>query len=391
MGLGIGLYGLSAMPERPAEAKIHKVPKVVYGGVELPVPRGWKVYDLAKQPKKCIRFDVHAIYVGLPKGEPKCPSKIVGRTEAIHLTPIATVPSMNRRTARKRLTTLRVTGGASREFALALPEAGVRITGTYAKHPERLQSVLRQASVGPGRTRSEPPPRATITRRAWATGPGFDTCAAPSLATMQAWRKAYAIANIYIGGAARGCAQPNLTSSWVRSVRQMGYRLIPTYVGLQAPCTNFAARFKTKEAAKRGKEAASDAVAKAKALGIPAKRPIYFDMEAYNSGNTTCKNAVMTFFDAWTRRLHALDYKSGVYSSAGSGIRDLGRAQGIKKPNSIWFAHWDGRAKTTPSSYLAATWWAEHRRIKQYRGGHTETHGGVQLNVDSNVVDGLVY
>jgi len=33
--------------------------------------------------------------------------------------------------------------------------------------------------------------------------------------------------------------------------------------------------------------------------------------------------------------------------------------------------------------------WASHQRIRQYRGGHDETWGGVKLNVDSNGDDGL--
>src|SRR5437868_5377062 len=71
---------------------------------------------------------------------------------------------------------------------------------------------------------------------AWVAGKGFDTCTAPSLASMRAWRSSFTVTNMYIGGAARGCAQPNLTKDWVREVRGMGYRITPTYVGLQAPC-----------------------------------------------------------------------------------------------------------------------------------------------------------
>jgi hypothetical protein len=32
--------------------------------------------------------------------------------------------------------------------------------------------------------------------------------------------------------------------------------------------------------------------------------------------------------------------------------------------------------------------WANQQRIHQYDGGHTETYGGVRLNIDGNYVDG---
>ncbi|WP_344837678.1 glycoside hydrolase domain-containing protein [Actinocorallia longicatena] len=393
--MSIGLLGLAVLApdlQAAASARVHERPTVTYGGLELPVPAGWRVYDLAAEPTRCVRFDEHAIYVGVPRGEQDCPARIVGRTEAVQLTPIASDGGRRRAAARRRLSSLRIEDGPSGEARIDLPEAGVRITGVYGERRDLLESTLRAASAGPGRTEAAPPEEpGTVGRRAWATGPGFDTCAAPLLSTMRAFRQAYAVANIYIGGAARGCSQYNLSASWIRSVRQYGYRLIPTYVGLQAPCTGYRTRFKAKEAAEQGRAAAGDAVARARYFGIPRKKPIYFDMENYDSDDTACRTAVMTFLHAWTRRLHELRYKSGVYSSAGSGIRDLGRATGIKKPNAVWFAHWDGKARTTGSPYLPDTWWATHRRIKQYRGGHTEKHGGVKLNVDSNMVDGLVY
>ena len=67
----------------------------------------------------------------------------------------------------------------------------------------------------------------------------------------------------------------------MRGVRRLGYRLIPTYVGLQAPCTRMRSRFKAAAAGAEGARAASDAVYRARRLGIPKRKPIYFDMEAY--------------------------------------------------------------------------------------------------------------
>jgi hypothetical protein len=207
---------------------------------------------------------------------------------------------------------------------------------------------------------------------------------------MKAWRSAYSVANVYIGGAARACGQANLSYHWVQAVHRMGYRLIPAYVGLQAPCTRYRDRFTGRNAAAQGRKAADDAARAAHRLGIPLWRPIYFDMEPY-TGHAGCRHAVLTFLDAWNRRIESRRYLPGVYSTAATGIRDLVRARGIMKPLVVWFARWDGKPTVQGGPYVPARLWAPHRRIKQYRGDHREKHGGVTLTVDSNAVDGRVF
>jgi len=46
-------------------------------------------------------------------------------------------------------------------------------------------------------------------------GKGFDTCAAPSSSQMQAWwtNTPWSWVGVYVGGASRGCSQPNLTAA----------------------------------------------------------------------------------------------------------------------------------------------------------------------------------
>ena len=62
--------------------------KVVrYHGYVVKVPRSWRVYDLAKNPHVCVRFDRHAVYLGAPTAQEQCPAHTVGRTEAILLQP----------------------------------------------------------------------------------------------------------------------------------------------------------------------------------------------------------------------------------------------------------------------------------------------------------------
>ena len=125
-----------------------------------------------------------------------------------------------------------------------------------------------------------------------------------------------------------------------------------------------------------------------RALGLPRRTPIYFDLEAYRRGSPKCRRAVLRFLDSWTKGLRARHYVSGVYGSLGSVIADLGRATGISKPSTVWFAHWDGGDGLDGD--LPERWWPGHRRIKQYRGDHVEKHGGFRLAVDSDAVDGYV-
>ncbi|MEO3828720.1 DUF1906 domain-containing protein [Actinomadura sp. B10D3] len=386
-------------------------PRVVeYRGLRVPVPAGWEVHRLDRDPSRCVRFDRHAVYLGRPGPQPDCPARVVGRTESLLIEPAGDHRAARTVVRGTGLASLTVTPSAGHEARFTLPEAGVTITGVYGTDPARLQRILRGtrlsaggAAVSPGRGlrpgESPPPPvdapsgqgQAPGPERPWVRGKGFDTCTAPSLATMEAWRPSFEVTNIYIGGAARGCAQPNLSASWVRQVRAMGYRITPTYVGLQAPCGSRPQRFTTRNASSEGAKAAVDAARRAGRLGIPKGSPIYFDMEAYRHRNRACKAAVLRFVDNWVDRLKREGYVPGMYSSSSSGIRDVGRAKGISKPVAIWFANWDGRAEVYGDPYFPDHLWSPHRRIKQYRGGHRERHGGVTLNIDSNIVDGRVY
>ena len=225
---------------------------------------------------------------------------------------------------------------------------------------------------------------------------GFDTCATPSLPTMRKWHQVFSAIAIYIGGPEAGCGGGNLSAAWVRSATAMGWALIPTYVGRQAPCTGFAVRIRKGHARAQGLAAARDAIALANSLGIGRHAPIYDDMEFYNPRPGVCRRQVLSFLNGWTRGLHRRGYRSGVYSSASAAAADLGRASRIyhrrlAEPNSMWFALWDERANLQGAPYLRASWWSGGHRLKQYRGPHRRRIGGVAMNIDSDLVDGPVY
>jgi hypothetical protein len=312
---------------------------VDFGGRTIAVPAGWPVYRLAEHPRMCVRLDRRAVYLGTPGDSQRCPSSAIGRRRAILVDP------------------------GARVRARAQASSGVGTPGSGTAGAEVF------------------------------TGLGFDACAAPSARVMTAWASSpYRAIGVYIGGANRACSQPNLTTTWVGEQVAVGWHLIPTYVGLQAPtssCSSCALLSSSpSKATVQGTEAASDAVAKAQSVGIGPGSPIYFDMEAYTR-TPSATAATLAFLSAWTVRLHSLGYTSGAYSSSSSGIADLGRAIGsaYTLPDDIWTANWNG-AHNTLDPYLPSSAWASHQRIHQYRGGHNESYGLVMINIDNDYVDG---
>ncbi len=224
---------------------------------------------------------------------------------------------------------------------------------------------------------------------------GFDTCTAPSLTTMKAWRAKYAATAIYIGGQMMACGYGNLSASWVQQAEAMGWSLMPTYVGLQAPCDSFSGKINASQAASQGTAAANQAISNANSFGFGPGSPIYYDMEAYNHGIASCKTAVLTFLDAWDRQLAAKGYVSGVYSSALSAATDLQTTSTIAghalaEPKAIWFALWDNANNLTGSPDLSSAVWPQTSRSKQLAGNQNVKVGGITLNIDSDLVHSAV-
>ncbi len=367
-----------------------------YRGYMLAAPAAWPVFDLARSPRTCVRFNRHAVYLGTPGPRQSCPAHAAGRTEAILVRPLVAGAASGVHG--------RINPGAGAIDTFAVPTAGVVVTATWSG-PRALMSGLlhhRLRATAPSTRRPRPTsgPRAAFApRRGSASfhsaavtyaGKGFDACTTPSTAAMNAWSASpYRAVGVYIGGVNAACAQPNLNPSWVSGEVAAGWHLIPTYVGLQAPgaCSGTCRSITPSQASAQGAAAANDAVSQAQALGVPAGSPIYDDMEQYSrsSANST---TVLDFLSGWTSQLHADGYQSGVYSSASSGISDLVSqyGTGYTEPDHIWIAHWDGQA-TTNDSYVPSGDWAGAHRIRQYVGGHNETYGGVTINIDTDYLN----
>jgi Domain of unknown function (DUF1906) len=402
-GTAIAAAGLSSPPalaaaglrvSAPPMAAAGAVKTVTYRGYRFAVPASWPVVRTTATSATCVRFDRHAIYLGDPGRNQDCPPGLLGTTEAILVQPAAgPVP---RASAAQDQSARRIT----------VVSPGIEVTATYDTDPALVTRILASAalplpsgasagtSAGTGGTASAggtanaarqllAPAAAAATLPARVTsytGEGFDACAAPSSGDMTAWKKSspYGAVGIYIGGAERACAQPNLTAGWVSQQAAAGWRFVPIYVGPQAEFGQITSP------ASQGAAAAEDAVTQAAALGFGPGTPVYYDMEAYPPSQET---SALAFLSAWTTQLHAEGYKSAVYSSSSSGVADLvANFTKYAMPDVIWDALWNGQANTTDAVIPAADW-ADNQRAHQFSGGADETYGGDTIDVDQDYLD----
>jgi hypothetical protein len=223
-------------------------------------------------------------------------------------------------------------------------------------------------------------------------GLGFDACTAPTSATMQAWLQSpYRALGIYFGGTNRACQQPQLTAQWVAEQTAAGWHLMPIYLGPQASCTTSSKpnKIDNTRANAQGRATADDAVVQARAIGLAPESVLIYDMEAYRTDDAACRAGVLAFISGWTARLHDYGYFSGFYSSMNSGVADQinnYNTPGYVRPDYIDFARWDQIPTVLDAAMPAGYWWPQ-RRMKQYRGDHIETWGGVSINIDNDILD----
>jgi hypothetical protein len=384
----VAALGLAATCATAASAQV-----VRFHGYRLSVPAGWPVYQLARRPRTCVRFDRHAVYLGTPGSAQSCPAHAVGRTESVLISPMGR-PGQERAAGVTGVVGVAGSGGSVDRVTLG--SSGLVATATWSSDRRLVARILRRrlaatrAAHRPVTARPAGVPKAHVAGAVF-TGPGFDACSTPSASAMSAWSQSpFRAVGVYIGGLNSTCAQPNLTPGWVSGEVAAGWHLIPTYVGYQGAgaCGGTCATINPAQATAEGTAAAGDAVSRAQALGIPAGNPIYDDMEQY-SRSTAGTAAVLAFLSGWTSQLHAAGYQSGVYSSASSAITDLVNQQGTgyQEPDDIWIGDWNNQ-QSTSDPYVPAGDWSSHARVHQYKGAHNDTYGGVTLNIDSDYLDG---
>jgi hypothetical protein len=126
---------------------------------------------------------------------------------------------------------------------------------------------------------------------------------------------------------------------------------------------------------------------------------VYYDIEHYGT-ESSCRTAANAFMNGWVSQLRARGNLAGVYASTlcNTGLNDFLSIPNV--PDVIWPARWYhgfGMGYYDPNasvwnlgSCVPNTVWANHQRVRQYEGAHQETWGNLTLEIDSNVLDGVV-
>jgi hypothetical protein len=138
----------SSAPTTTATRTLTGFKAVEYSGVRFQVPGDWPVYDLGKDPTRCVRFDQHAVYLGHAGANQDCPAQLVGRTEAVQVEPIDAV-SQNTASAATAPSTINglavhldpnsaITGNLVASF----DEVGLVATVTFRQSDTLAQKVL---------------------------------------------------------------------------------------------------------------------------------------------------------------------------------------------------------------------------------------------------------
>lgn len=232
-------------------------------------------------------------------------------------------------------------------------------------------------------------------------GQGFDKCEIASPEQLQTWLAAspYRLVNLYVGGSSRSCSNAALSAALLAQLGQQGWQFIPTWVGPQAACTSYSSRmsYDLNTAYDQGLAEAKAALEVASNLGLTladqSGTVIYYDLEYYPYTETACHNAAQAFIAGWTAQLRGTGNHTGVYST-GPILSGLAGIPNV--PDAIWPAHWLTPFYYNPNATvwdvysLSNSLWNNHQRIRQYTGGHNESWGGLTLNIDSDVSEGVV-
>lgn len=241
-----------------------------------------------------------------------------------------------------------------------------------------------------------PPPVPPPAPAASWSGFAFDACRAPSQRVMNRWRTSspFTGVGVYLGGVHRACKQRHLTAAWVKEQVRTGWNLLPIWVGPQASCTGYRHRITARPGSSRQYPAARaraagearNAVRAARGLQLARGSVIFYDMEPFDVRRPHCRGSSLAFLDQWTREIHRLGYRSGVYSHVSSGISLLSRTgRGYARPDAVWYA-WIDRVGTMPRKYVADVAFMATSRVHQYALDTRVEFGGFRMDVDWNFV-----
>src|SRR6266568_4212950 len=130
---------------------------VKFGGYTVSVPASWPVYNLNKDPRRCVRYDVHAVYLGTPGSDQNCPPRLVGRVDTVSIEgpavqarkKIAGDRKAPAQTGQRALAPGTIVQDPDlHELALAMPDTAPRIDATYGTDPGTAEQMLATVQRG---------------------------------------------------------------------------------------------------------------------------------------------------------------------------------------------------------------------------------------------------
>lgn len=223
-------------------------------------------------------------------------------------------------------------------------------------------------------------------------GMGVDGCGITTSEAQALWSNTpYYNFGLYLGGSAAGCP---ISGSYASTILGQGWSALPLWVGPQAPCSGYRSTFSYDGATafNQGKTEALSSYNVIHGWGWNTdSAPIIYDLEGFNTGNSSCLNAAKQFISGWTYQMHvAPAQKAGVYgSTCGSGLGSYASIANV--PDFIDGADWNGNKSTSNMACIPSDTWVFSQRHKQYQGDHNETWNGVTVTIDSDCSNGPVY
>src|SRR6266705_2334672 len=138
-------------PAKAAEPAQPATQTVTFGGYVVSVPASWPVYDLTKNPRQCVRYDVHAVYLGTPGPDQNCPPNLVGRVDTVSIegpaVPARVKIAGDRKApasaGQRALPAGTIVQDPDRhDLALAMPDTAPWIDATYGTDPGAAEQIL---------------------------------------------------------------------------------------------------------------------------------------------------------------------------------------------------------------------------------------------------------
>jgi hypothetical protein len=240
-----------------------------------------------------------------------------------------------------------------------------------------------------------PSASATLPTPVTVRGEGFDTTSPPPTADMTNWwtTTPYSSLGIYLGGENSGGSNPG--HSYIASIMTTGWAVFLYWVGPQSACVNQGGlgEFSNTPATaqSQGEAQANAAVSAANSDGF-GNVFIVYDLEGYNTGNSTCVTAAESFINGFQYEVHSVDSRQGaVYgSSCASDLAGLTSHSNV--PQAIYPADYGvSDYSISPIDCIPNSAWSHDQRVHQWSMDTTTRFlsgdSGPKITLDEDCAD----